>query len=81
MDSTSIRAKGGIGGWILILGCPLREKHSFFDSVQNISGPSFADCARCDYQVGRNYEIIGADGTYDGAAVYPERLECGYGKK
>ena len=78
MESTLVKDKGGIGSWILILGCPLKEKHSLTDDVQNVSGPTFAGCAHCEYQVGINYQILGADVGSDGAEVFPERLKCGY---
>ena len=77
MESTLVKDKGGIGSWILILGCPLKEKHCLSDPSKNISGPGFADCAHCEYQVGINYQVLGADGNYDGAEVFPERLQCG----
>lgn len=77
MESTLVKDKGGIGSWILILGCPLKEKHSLSDPSRSVSGPTFAGCAHCEYQVGINYEILGADGTSDGAALFPKRLNCG----
>ena len=79
MEWTYKKEKDG-GQWILILGCPLKEKHSLTDDVQNVSGPSFADCALCRYQVGTEYEVLSADGNYDGATVLPEQLKCGYKK-
>ena len=79
MEWTYKKEKTG-GQWILILGCPLEEKHSLADNVKNISGPSFSDCACCRYQVGTEYESLGADGNCDGETVLPERLKCGYKK-
>jgi hypothetical protein len=81
MESTLVKDKGGIGSWILILGCPLKEKHCLSDPSKNISGPGFADCAHCEYQVGMNYQVLGADGNYDGAEVSPEQLKCGKGNQ
>lgn len=65
------------GNWILILGCPLREKHSFVCSALNVSGPTFSECASCEHQIGSDYEVPGADGKLDGALVLPDRLKCG----
>ena len=66
-----------IGQWIVILGCPLDAKHSIRDDTQQISGPSFAECACCEHQVGSGYETLGMHGYQDGTPVYPERLKCG----
>ena len=77
MESITKKDKGGIGSWILILGCPLKEKHSLSDLLKNVSGPTSADCAHCEYQIGKDYEILGADGTSYGAEVFPEQLKCG----
>ena len=71
-----IEAEGG-GKWILIQGCPLPEKHSLKDPKTEATGPTFADCASCEYQQGKDYEILGALGIYDAAQVFPERLKCG----
>lgn len=65
------------GKWILILGCPLREKHSLVCNDQSVSGPRFAECASCEHQIGSDYEVSGADGNLDGALVLPDRLKCG----
>lgn len=54
MESTSIKDPNGIGKWILILGCPLKEKHSLTDHIERVSGPTFADCASCEFQQGRD---------------------------
>lgn len=78
MEFSLIRDESSQGKWLVIIGCPLPERHSLKDSNQKVSGPSFAQCAHCDYQVGKNYETLNADGTYDGADTYPERLRCGY---
>lgn len=64
------------GKWIVILSCPLNEKHCLRDV--DVAGPTFAECAYCSYQTGVNYERLGCDGTYDAAEILPERLECGY---
>ncbi len=66
------------GRWILILNCPLKDKHSLTDDAGNVSGPSFADCANCEHQAGMNYEVFGSDGSYDGASVFPDRPQCSY---
>lgn len=79
MEWTYKKEKDG-GQWILILGCPLNEMHSLSDDIQAVSGPSFADCAYCKYQGGTEYEVLGADGNYDGANVFPKQLKCGYKK-
>ena len=63
MNWTYKKDKNG-GKWFLILGCPLKEKHSIIDEGQNVSGPSFADCAHCEFQIGKNYEILSSDGSY-----------------
>ena len=59
---------------MLILGCHLPEKHNLHDSATGRTGPSFAQCAQCEHQIGRNFEILGEDGEYDGAQIFPERL-------
>lgn len=79
MEWTYKKEKNG-GQWILILGCPLKEMHSLTDDIQDISGPTFADCAYCKYQEGTDYEVQGADRDYDATTVFPEKLKCGYKK-
>ena len=64
------------GSWMLILGCPLPEKHDLHDRTTEKTGPSFAQCSQCEHQIGRNFEILGEDGEYDGAKIFPERLMC-----
>ena len=64
------------GFWILILGCPLPEKHNLHDNATGKIGPSFAQCSQCEHQIGRNFEILDSDGEYDGAEIFPERLMC-----
>jgi len=70
---------GGKG--IIILTCPLEEKHTVTDKAQDISGPSFVDCAHCEYQAGTRYEILDPDNKNDSKKVFPERLKCGYAIK
>ena len=60
VKSTLVKDKGGTGSWILILGCPLKEKYSLSNSLKNVSGPTFADCAHCEYQVGINAHEYGS---------------------
>ena len=69
------------GERIIILTCPLEEKHTVTDKVQDISGPSFADCASREHQVGTGYAILDSDNESDGETVFPERLKCGYAIK
>jgi len=78
MESTSIKNEGGLGTRILILGCPLKEKHSVNDGVRKISGPSFAGCASCKFQRGKDFEFRGDETGEFPFIVYPERLRCGY---
>ena len=75
MDSISVKTQGG-ERWMVILGCPLKEKHSIASEKGDLLGPGFADCARCEHQAGRNLEVISNDDI--GAYVYPERLVCGF---
>ena len=75
MNWTYKKEKKG-GQWIVILDCPLDEKHSIRDEKEQISGPSFADCACCEHQAGSGYESLGMHGYQDGMQVYPERLKC-----
>lgn len=77
MESTSIKDPNGIGKWILILGCPLKEKHSLTDHIERVSGPTFADCASCEFQEGRNFQLFDPSGELP-VAAYPELLRCGY---
>jgi hypothetical protein len=67
----------GKGSWFLIVGCPLEQAHVLRDSERNISGPSFAICANCEYQTGVHLEDRDPDADWS-AQVYPERLKCGY---
>lgn len=64
------------GSWIMILGCPLPEKHTLCDAQTAQTGPSFAQCAECEHQIGENFELLGAEGHYDAARIFPERLLC-----
>jgi hypothetical protein len=79
MKFTHVKEKKG-GDWIVILGCPIRDKHSIFDKKRKISGPSFADCNSCEYQAGTDTVASGAEGDYAGAPLFPERLKCGLKK-
>jgi len=74
MEWTYKKEKNG-GQWILILGCPLKEKHGLAGDDQNISGPTCVDCARCKHQIGINLHILDENG--DIIECYPERLRCG----
>ncbi len=56
---------------------PGEMRCAFSDPLRNVSGPSFAGCAHCEYQVGINYQVLGADVVSDGAGIFPERLKCG----
>lgn len=78
MESTSIKDPNGIGKWILILGCPLKEKHSLTDHIERVSGPTFADCASCEFQQGRDFEFRGDETGEFPFTVHPEGLKCGY---
>ncbi len=64
------------GFWMLILGCPLPEKHDLHDWGSGKTGPSFAQCSQCENQIGSNFEVLGSEGEYDGASIFPERLMC-----
>lgn len=70
MESTSIKDPGGIGKWILILGCPLTEKHFLVDPDQSASRPTFSTCAACEFQKGENLQLFDARGDLP-VAVYP----------
>ena len=76
MESTSIKDPNGIGKWILILGCPLKEKHSLTDHIERVSGPTFADCASCEFQQGRDFEFRDPTGEFP-IVVHPHLLKCG----
>jgi len=62
---------------IVILYCPIPEKHELKDVMNGLSGPSFATCAECEHQAGKDFVILNYAGEYDGAAMYPELLKCG----
>ena len=66
----------GAGAWVMILGCPMPEKHELKDRMNGLSGPSFAICAECEYQAGKDFVILNPDGEYDGATMCPELLKC-----
>ena len=76
MESTSIKDPGGIGKWILILGCPLTEKHSLVDPDQSASGPTFATCACCEFQEGTDFKFFDSTGEFP-IEVLPDLLKCG----
>lgn len=75
MESTLVKDAGSIGSWILILGCPLKEKPTLSDKARKLPGPTFADCAYCKHQAGTNFQILGENG--DIIEAYPEHLRCG----
>jgi hypothetical protein len=76
MKIFKFRDKNDGGFWIMILGCPLPEKHNLYDEATGKKGPSYAQCSQCEHQIGINFEILGADGEYDGSQILPERLMC-----
>jgi hypothetical protein len=77
MEYTYIQDIHDSGSWLVILGCPLESKHHVFSHAsQSLSGPTFATCAACEHQVGKNYQLLGLDN--EPVKVYPERLKCGY---
>lgn len=78
MDIYLLKDDRDAGSWVMIIGCPLPEKHELKDRNKGLSGPSFATCAECEYQVGKDVVILNADGEYDGVQMYPELLKCGY---
>ena len=80
MESLLIEDAAGIGKWILILGCPLAERHSLFDPVQNASGPTFAVCACCEFQEGSDFQFFDSSGEFP-IEVFPDLLKCSYLRK
>jgi hypothetical protein len=78
MESISVKHEGVLGTRILILGCPLKEKHSVADVVRKVSGPSFAGCASCEFQRGKDFEFRGDETGEFPFIVHPDRLQCGY---
>jgi len=78
MDSTSIKDVNGTGKWILILGCPLKEKHTLTDDVQKVSGPTFSDCASCKFHRGKDFVFYGDETGEFPFTVHPDRLKCGF---
>ena len=70
--------KDGEGEWVTVLNCPQRERHTMADTRKGISGPTFAECAACPYQTGTGFQELNADGSYDGAAIFPDKLRCGH---
>jgi len=76
LESTLVKHEGGIGKWILILGCPLKKKHSLIDDIQMVSGPTFAGCSSCEFERGKNFEFRDSTGEFP-ITVHLERLKCG----
>ncbi len=76
MDAHRLRDEKHGGYWLMILGCPLPGKHDLKDPLAGLSGPSFATCATCENQVGEDVALGGADGDYNGAELFPDRLTC-----
>lgn len=79
MDHITIKDPSAGGSWLLILGCPWAQKHLLFDRARNVSGPSFADCASCEHQIGDYFEQRELEEGWI-ARTFPEFLECGYGQ-
>ena len=77
MDIHLLKDDAPTGSWVMILGCPMPEKHGLKDKTNGLNGPSFATCAECEHQIGEKYQMMGADGNYDGTDIFPERLVCG----
>jgi hypothetical protein len=78
METTFLRTEAANERWIVILGCPCPEKHVIKDPEGNLSGPSFAVCSSCEHQEGTNFHVMGKDGEFNGADIFPERLVCGF---
>lgn len=73
MDSILIPDPSG-GSWIVIQGCPLKEKHELaLDTPQ--SGPCFNTCRFCEHQIGTVPRDI--DWPEDMRFTEPRRLVCG----
>jgi hypothetical protein len=36
MESSLVKDARGVGSWIVILGCPLKEKHTLSDPSRNL---------------------------------------------
>lgn len=77
MEIHLLKEDTDVGSWVMILGCPMPEKHDLKDRMNGLCGPSFATCAECEYQAGKDFVILNPDGEYDGAMMYPELLKCG----
>lgn len=78
MESVSIKDPSGIGKWVLISGYPFVEKHSLFNPVQKLFGPTFSVFVYCEFQEGKNFKFFDAIGEFP---AYPELLRCGYSPK
>lgn len=76
MDAYRLRDEKDGGYWLMILGCPLPGKHDLKDALGGLSGPLFATCARCENQTGDDVALGSADGDYNGAERFPDRLMC-----
>ena len=77
MNHTLAKDPTGKGKIMLILDCPLEQKHVVRDYETGIRGPSFSKCASCEYQRGINLEL--RDMIHDWVSEpFPERLVCGY---
>lgn len=72
-----IKHPSGLGSWIVILGCPLVHRHEpIITAGRDVPGPSFAVCASCEHQLGRDFDM--RDPYMDWSTqAYPELLACG----
>lgn len=77
VDHVVVNQGSGIGSWLLILGCPREQSHELHDEEAHVSGPTFAYCAHCEYQVGTRVENYDSDAEWT-TQMFPERLKCGY---
>jgi hypothetical protein len=75
MDYKYKKGKSGEG---IVLTCPLEEKHTVVYKSQDLSGPSFSDCASCDYQIGTGYAVSDPVNESHIKTFFPERLKCGF---
>lgn len=79
MDFIQVKDPSGVGSWLLILGCPREASHQLRDEARHLSGPTFAACAECAYQVGSHFENRDPDLDWS-LGAFPEQLQCGYGE-
>ena len=77
MNHTLAKDPSGKGKIMLILDCPLEQKHVVRDYETGITGPSFSGCAGCEHQRGINLEIRDPDNDWS-CQPFPERLVCGF---